>query len=97
MCPAKGELENGDAEKPVELLCEVAHLRARSLDIPVPAHGDCAFCQGGAGHEALLAKATWLEHRPSGSAPAAAPGARRPLPVLREAETEGGCGSCSNH
>lgn len=45
MCPANGELENGDPEKPVEFLCHVAHLRAATLDIRVPAHGECNFCQ----------------------------------------------------
>lgn len=44
MCPANGELENGDAEAPVEFLCEVAHLRALALGIPIPEHGDCEFC-----------------------------------------------------
>jgi len=33
MCAANGELENGDAESPVDFLCEVAHLRAMTLDI----------------------------------------------------------------
>jgi len=37
MCPANGELENGDAEEPVEFLCQVAHVRAAALDVPVPA------------------------------------------------------------
>jgi radical SAM protein with 4Fe4S-binding SPASM domain len=44
MCPANGELENGDPESPVEFLCEVAHLRARALGFTIPAHGDCELC-----------------------------------------------------
>ncbi|MBC8359486.1 MAG: radical SAM protein [Candidatus Aminicenantes bacterium] len=47
MCPANGELENGDAEEPVDFLCQVAHLRAYMLDIPVPPHGDCEYCESG--------------------------------------------------
>ena len=47
MCPANGELENNDPESPVEFLCQVAHLRAYALDIPVPPHGPCAYCPGG--------------------------------------------------
>src|ERR1700736_3614865 len=39
MCPANGELESGDAETPVEFLCQVAHLRAYSLGFEVPDHG----------------------------------------------------------
>ncbi|HEX9507010.1 MAG TPA: radical SAM protein [Myxococcales bacterium] len=46
MCPANGELENGDPEKPVDFLCHVAHLRAAVLGISVPAHGECEYCVG---------------------------------------------------
>jgi radical SAM protein with 4Fe4S-binding SPASM domain len=31
MCPANGELENGDPEEPVDFLCRVAHLRAKAF------------------------------------------------------------------
>jgi radical SAM protein with 4Fe4S-binding SPASM domain len=48
MCPAWGILENGDAESPVEFLCEVAHLRAMALGVDVPEHGPCEYCAGGA-------------------------------------------------
>jgi radical SAM protein with 4Fe4S-binding SPASM domain len=44
MCPANGELESGDAETPVDFLCEVAHLRALALGFEVPEHGDCHCC-----------------------------------------------------
>lgn len=57
MCPANAELENGSAESPVEFLCEVAHLRALSLGLEVPPHGDCEFCKGGKRHEELLESA----------------------------------------
>lgn len=53
MCPAQGELENGDPEKPVDFLCATAHLRARALDIPVHPHGDCEYCEGGEKHASL--------------------------------------------
>jgi radical SAM protein with 4Fe4S-binding SPASM domain len=55
MCPANGELENGDKESPVAFLCEAAHLRARSLGLQIPAHGDCEFCNGGAEEERVRA------------------------------------------
>jgi radical SAM protein with 4Fe4S-binding SPASM domain len=45
MCPANGELENSDAEEPVDFLCEVAHLRAKALGFPVKPHGECEFCK----------------------------------------------------
>lgn len=53
MCAAFGELENGDAESPVEFLCEVAHLRAISLGCEIPLHGACPYCAGGDKHPAL--------------------------------------------
>src|ERR1051326_1142698 len=53
MCPAEGELENGDPEKPVDFLCATAHLRALALDIPVRPHGDCEYCEGGEMHHTL--------------------------------------------
>jgi len=45
MCPANGELEAGDPETPVDFLCRVAHLRAAALQLPVPAHGACQYCE----------------------------------------------------
>jgi len=41
MCPANGELETRDPEEPVDFFCQVAHLRAYALDIPVASHGKC--------------------------------------------------------
>ena len=49
MCPADGELECGDARRPVDFLCRVAHLRAMVFGIPVPPHGPCEYCPGGRG------------------------------------------------
>jgi len=45
MCPANGELENSDAEEPVDFLCQVAHLRAKALGINVKPHGECEYCE----------------------------------------------------
>ncbi len=53
MCPAYGELENGDPEKPVDFLCHVAHLRAHILELEIPPHGQCEYCPGGVHFEAL--------------------------------------------
>ena len=53
MCPANGEMENGDRESPVEFLCHVAHLRAAVVGVDVPAHGECDFCAGGSEHEEI--------------------------------------------
>ncbi|MGB8473351.1 MAG: radical SAM protein [Candidatus Acidiferrum sp.] len=62
MCPANGELENGDPESPVEFLCQVAHLRAYALGYQVPEHGNCSCCEGGAYHGGLLASAERLKN-----------------------------------
>jgi radical SAM protein with 4Fe4S-binding SPASM domain len=53
MCPANGALEQEDPESPVDFLCQVAHLRSYALEIPIPPHGDCAYCEGGDGFEKL--------------------------------------------
>lgn len=95
MCPANGELENGDPESPVDFLCQVAHLRALGLGQAAPEHGDCECCAGGSQHAALVHSAsriteglidvgTWTRANPSAL-----------LPVLQEAANCGsGCGSC---
>lgn len=54
MCPPNGELENEDAEEPVDFLCQVAHLRAYALGISVEAHGECEYCQGGSRYQDLM-------------------------------------------
>ena len=63
MCPANGELENGDAEEPVEFLCQVAHLRAEALGVPVKRHGACEFCEQGARHEEVARSARRIRGR----------------------------------
>jgi radical SAM protein with 4Fe4S-binding SPASM domain len=96
MCPANGEMENGDRESPVAFLCQVAHLRAAAIGVDVPPHGECEFCAGGSEHGALLESArriankeidveTWSE-------------TPQLLPVLNNSEASaGGCGSCGIH
>lgn len=91
MCAANGELENGDAESPVDFLCQVAHLRAETLDIPVPAHGDCEYCAGGSGHALVREAAEALK---SGEAERIA--AIPYEPVVRPAATGCGTGACDS-
>jgi radical SAM protein with 4Fe4S-binding SPASM domain len=45
MCPANAQLENRDAEEPVDFMCQVAHLRAKALGIAVRPHGECEYCK----------------------------------------------------
>jgi radical SAM protein with 4Fe4S-binding SPASM domain len=54
MCPANGVLECGDAEEPVDFLCQVAHLRAYAFGIPIPPHGECEYCPGGKKHGEMM-------------------------------------------
>jgi radical SAM protein with 4Fe4S-binding SPASM domain len=86
MCPANGELENGDPEAPVDFLCRTAHLRAAAFDIDLPSHGDCEYCNGGE-HEAMIRDTA---ARLVAAAPAA------PLAALTDAAAcgSGGCSSC---
>jgi radical SAM protein with 4Fe4S-binding SPASM domain len=100
MCPANGELENGDAEKPVEFLCQVAHLRAYTLGYDVPEHGDCTCCAGGKSHEALKESAQRLQLQPANPALwAERATAANALNVLQAASgcRSGGCSSCGTH
>jgi len=91
MCPANGELENGDKESPVAFLCEAAHLRALSLGLEIPEHGDCEFCEG-EGQERIRESAVrirsaeinvedWMEPAPA-------------FPVLNQGGLRSGCASC---
>jgi radical SAM protein with 4Fe4S-binding SPASM domain len=95
MCPANGELENGDPESPVDFLCEVAHVRALALSCEIPAHGDCEFCCDAERRDALreaaerirsrqVDPANWLAQEPL-------------LPVLNNSAGLASCSSCGPH
>lgn len=95
MCPANGELENGDAETPVDFLCEVAHLRAMTAGFEVPEHGECEFCAGGKRYGSVkesTRKIASLELNPEEWI-----GPKELLPVLNDAAFSrtcgGGCGA----
>lgn len=85
MCPANGELENGDPEAPVEWLCHVAHLRAAAFEVPVRPHGDCENCAPEK-HAELTRTAAEL-HRRVDEQPL-----MNPIPTP-EATAAAGCGS----
>src|SRR5271154_7248868 len=98
MCPANGELENGDQESPVSFLCQVAHLRAYAFGYEVPEHGDCECCEGGAHREELLAAAERLKNfKPDVSVWQGGKPTSLVLNVLQPSSGcgSGGCGSCS--
>ncbi len=96
MCPANGELENGDRESPVEFLCHVAHLRAAAIGVEVPAHGECEFCAGGSEHEALMESAHRIASKEIDVESWVGP--QQILPILNNSNVAaGGCGSCGSH
>jgi radical SAM protein with 4Fe4S-binding SPASM domain len=96
MCPANGELENGDRESPVEFLCNVAHLRAAVIGAEVPAHGECDFCADGCEHEALLESARRIASKEIDVESWTGP--QQLLPILNNASVAaGGCGTCGTH
>jgi len=96
MCPANGELENGDRESPVEFLCHVAHLRAASIGVEVPAHGDCEFCAGGSEYDAMLESARRIASKEIDVESWAGPG--QVFSILNNSHvTAGGCGNCGSH
>jgi radical SAM protein with 4Fe4S-binding SPASM domain len=96
MCPANGEMENGDKESPVDFLCHVAHLRAAVISAEVPAHGECEFCASGAEHDALLESALRIRSKEIDVEGWVSP--QSILPILNDSNASaGGCGSCANH
>jgi radical SAM protein with 4Fe4S-binding SPASM domain len=97
MCAANGELENGDPEKPVEFLCQVAHLRMYVLGYEVPEHGDCACCTPGRSRDELLASAARIRQAMADPRRFEIAKSADPFKVLQTSGTcgTGGCASCS--
>jgi radical SAM protein with 4Fe4S-binding SPASM domain len=100
MCAANGELENGDAESPVDFLCQVAHLRAYTLGYEVPEHGNCACCHPGDIHDGLMASAERIRNQTS--SPGHSAKLASSVPAFNVLQPSGGCqsgscGSCRAH
>jgi radical SAM protein with 4Fe4S-binding SPASM domain len=96
MCPANGEMENGDKESPVEFLCHIAHLRAAVIGAEAPPHGECEFCAGGNEHEALLESARRIRTKEIDVDSWVGP--QQILPILNnQTVSAGGCGGCGSH
>jgi len=95
MCPANGEMENGERESPVEFLCHVAHLRAAAVGAEIPAHGECEFCAGGSEHAALLESARRIANKEIDVESWVGP--QRVFQILNNESAAGGCGSCGAH
>lgn len=97
MCPANGEMENGDRESPVSFLCHVAHLRAAVLGVEIPPHGNCEFCNGGHEQPGLVESAQRILDKQVD--PETWTGTPQMFTILNNAEAmaAGGCAGCSNH
>ena len=96
MCPANGELENGDKESPVEFLCHVAHLRAAAVGVEIPPHGDCSFCGGGVRHDEVMESARRITNKEVNPEDWIGPPSVGPLLQILNNPTAG-CGSCGGH
>ena len=94
MCPANGEMENGDRESPVEFLCHVAHLRAAAIGVEIPVHGDCDFCAGGSQHDDMMESAQRIANREIDVESWVGP--QQLLPILRDSSAASGCGHCGH-
>ena len=94
MCPANGELENGDAESPVDFLCEVAHLRAMALGLDVPRHGECDFCSGGRRNDAVRESAQRIASKEINVSEWISPKVLLPILNNSSAPSYGGCDGC---
>ena len=91
-CAANGELENGDAEAPVDFLCRTAHLRAEVFDVTVTPHGDCEYCNEQ--RETIVDMADRVRARRGGDVAEA----MAIVPEMMERTASGcgpSCGSCS--
>ncbi|MGA8439213.1 MAG: radical SAM protein [Candidatus Sulfotelmatobacter sp.] len=95
MCPANGEMENGDRESPVEFLCHVAHLRAAVIGVEIPGHGDCEFCAGGSQHRDLMESARRIRSKEIDVESWIGP--QQIFPILNNAGPATGCGNCGGH
>jgi len=95
MCPANGEMENGDRESPVEFLCHIAHLRAATIGVDVPSHGECQFCTGGSQHAEVLESARRIASKEIDVQNWVGP--QQILPILNNATASVGCGNCRSH
>lgn len=94
MCPANGELENGDPESPVDFLCEVAHLRAMALGLEVPEHGECDFCSGGRHYDSVKESARRIDSKEINVREWTGPQVLLPILNNPSASSYGGCGGC---
>ena len=95
MCPANGEMENGDRESPVAFLCQVAHLRAATIGVQVPSHGECEFCVGGSEHDALQDSAHRIRTKEIDVESWVGP--QQNFPILNNMIASGSCGNCGSH
>jgi radical SAM protein with 4Fe4S-binding SPASM domain len=94
MCPANGELENGDPESPVDFLCEVAHLRAMALGFKVPAHGECDFCQNGLHYQSVKDSAQRIATQEINVGEWSSPQVLLPILNNQSVVSSAGCGGC---
>jgi hypothetical protein len=95
MCPANGEMENGDRESPVEFLCNVAHLRAAVIGVETPNHGECEFCAGGSQHAELLESARRIRSKEINVDSWTRP--QEIFPILNSLSAAVACGGCGGH
>jgi len=94
-CAANAELEEGDAETPVDFMCKTAHLRAEVFDIPVPEHGECEYCADGSQRDEIDEMATMVREKNFSELHAMR--AAMPPPQAAASCSTGTCGSCSSH
>lgn len=94
-CAANGELENGDAEAPVDFLCRTAHLRAEIFGVDVRPHGDCEYCAGASQRGEIDRMAEEVRARHRGDITEVI--ASAPVGISEAGCGTGGCGTCSLH
>jgi hypothetical protein len=93
MCPANGEMDSGDRESPVEFLCHVAHLRAATIGVEIPLHGECEFCSGGKQHDSVMDSARRIANK---EVDVDGWVAQQVLPILNNSIEVSACGNCGH-
>ena len=93
MCPANGEMDSGDRESPVEFLCHVAHLRAATIGVAIPLHGECEFCSGGKQHDSVMDSAGRIANK---EVDVDSWVAQQVLPILNNSPVASACGNCGH-
>ena len=86
-----GEIRHQVQHRLLHIDTQVAHLRAHAFGLTVPPHGECEYCEGGNGYDALMRSVAQLKTvKPDTTV---APRAFLPMAGAQDGAAAAGCGS----